>query len=315
MLSTGRPNSSAQGESPQPMWRVQFGCGILHEVRLSLTVSKVPVQIDLPGVSEDTYTDTRDRLDQALQLPEKLVKPRDAINAAFLHVLKESPGANASDLWHHVIYRLYCEILPHHRPQNPQQSWVRASGDALEGFVQAWYSPHTTPHGVRVEALISRDAKRRALIEMGLGSVVGDSKLDVALYVRMPGGGWAIFGGVHVKASLAERVSDDIPASRLMMQAGFFSPLWTFDVKSFPPPRGDLVNRGELGSPTAPSEKRKYVEVHGDFDACYSANSRTVPSSGATRSGKRVYTINLHHQPDQFVHDVLERAAEWRRTH
>jgi len=93
-----------------------------------------------------------------------------------------------------------------------------------------------------------------------------------------------------------------------MMNAGYFSPIWTLDVKSFPPPNGDLVNRGELGSPKAPSEKRRYVEEHGDFDNCYSANARTAPSSGQTHSGKRVYTLGLLDQPDQFAQDVLARA-------
>jgi BsaWI restriction endonuclease type 2 len=118
-----------------------------------------------------------------------------------------------------------------------------------------------------------------------------------------------IFGGVHVKASLAERVSDDVPASRAMMGAGYYSPLWTLDVKSFPPPRGDLINRGELGSPANPSVKRGYIEEHGEFDACYSANARSVPSLIETPSGKRIYRIRLNEQPDQFIQDVIARAA------
>jgi hypothetical protein len=98
-----------------------------------------------------------------------------------------------------------------------------------------------------------------------------------------------------------------------MMTKGFFTPLWTLDVKSFPPPQGDLINRGELGSPTTPSEKRKYVEEHGDFDNCYSANTRSLPSSGKTASGKRVYTMDLFKQPDQFAKDVIAGADRWRR--
>jgi hypothetical protein len=139
---------------------------------------------------------------------------------------------------------------------------------------------------------------------MGLGSEVGDSKLDIALYLASRQTR-EILGGVHVKASLAERVSDDVPASRAMMRRGLLSPLWTLDVKSFPPPHGDLVNWGELGSPESPSQKRKYVEEHGDFDNCYSANMRSVPSGGETTSGKRIYTLKLSQQPDQFATDVI----------
>ncbi len=150
------------------------------------------------------------------------------------------------------------------------------------------YSPALSPHNITITALLSRQGTKAVLKEIGLENKVGDSKLDMVLRVHVAEQVWAIFGGVHVKASLAERVSDDIPCSRAMMGAGYFSPLWTLDVKSFPP-SGDLVNRGELGSPTQPSDKRKYVEIHGDFDHCYSANARTVPSAGQTQSGKRIF--------------------------
>jgi len=147
---------------------------------------------------------------------------------------------------------------------------------------------------------------------MGLTAVVGGSKLDVGLYLELRTGGHRIFGGVHVKASLAERVSDDVPASRAMMGKGYFSPLWTLEVKSFPPTTGDLINRDELGSPEGPSDKRRYIEEHGDFDNCYSANSRTVPSRNVTASGKRVYVLNLLNQPDRFAQDVVARARSTR---
>ena len=97
------------------------------------------------------------------------------------------------------------------------------------------------------------------------------------------------------------------------MGAGYFSPLWTLDVKSFPPP-GDLVNRGELGTPGRPSDKRKYIEVHGDFDNCYSANARTAPSEPPTASGKLVYRLDLLNQPDAFAAETIRRAGEWART-
>ena len=123
-----------------------------------------------------------------------------------------------------------------------------------------------------------------------------------------------IFGGVHIKASLAEQISDDVPCSREMMTNGYFSPLWTLDVKSFPPPHPDpLVNRGELGTPRAPSEKRKYVEIHGSFDHLFTANGRSVPSHAMTTSGKRVMVIDLANQPDLFAQEVIERARIFKR--
>jgi hypothetical protein len=186
---------------------------------------------------------------------------------------------------------------------------VRASGEALEQFMEAWYGPVLENHQIKIVSLISGKRKREVLEAMGLAGEVGRSKLDIALFLASKTS-HEIFGGVHVKASLAERVSDDVPASRAIMRRGMLSPLWTLDVKSFPPPHGDLVNRGELGSPDSPSDKRRYVEEHGDFDNCYSANLRTVPSGRNTASGKRVYTLDLAHQPDQFAADVIAFARK-----
>jgi hypothetical protein len=273
---------------------------------LKQTVNGIEVQIDLPGVSERAYQTTASLLDSTLGNPA--IKNREAISAGFLYVLKRCPKANPSDLWHHVVYRLYCAILPRYRFQDPKQSWVRASGDALEMTLEQWYSPILNPHGIRIKMLIGAPEKKKALADMGIQATVGAAKLDMTLHLDDGQNQRVMFGGVHVKASLAERVSDDIPASRAMMAAGYFSPLWTLDVKSFPPPRGDLINRGEFGSLTTPSEKRRYIEEHGEFHACYTANSRSIPSLAATPSGRRIYAINLSIQPDQFAQDVIAWA-------
>ena len=279
--------------------------------KLRTTVNRVVVEIDLEAVSEEVYARAAEILRARLGDPK--VKNREAIGETFLYTLSNCPAANASDLWHHVVYRLYCEILPESRHQDPGQSWVRASGDALEIALEKIYSSVLAPHNITIVALISRQSAKAVLKEIGLENKVGDSKLDMVLRVQVAERVWAVFGGVHVKASLAERVSDDVPCSRAMMGAGYFSPLWTLDVKSFPPP-GDLVNRGELGTPGRPSDKRKYVEVHGDFDNCYSANARTVPSDPPTASGKLVYALELLNQPDAFATEAIRRAQEWAGT-
>ncbi|HMG74909.1 MAG TPA: BsaWI family type II restriction enzyme [Pyrinomonadaceae bacterium] len=273
---------------------------------LKTTVNGIKVQIDLPGVSLKAYRAIEALLDDKLSNPS--IKNREAIAVSFLNALKQCPQANASDLWHHVVYRLYCAILPRYRPQDPKQSWVRAGGDALEMTLEQWYSPILNPHGIKIKMLIGAAEKKKALADMGIQATVGAAKLDMTLHLDAGQNQRVIFGGVHVKASLAERVSDDIPASRAMMAAGYFSPLWTLDVKSFPPPRGDLINRGEFGSLMTPSEKRRYVEEHGEFHACYTANSRSIPSIAATPSGRRIYAINLSIQPDQFAQDVIAWA-------
>lgn len=277
-------------------------------MKYTVTMNMTEVDIDLPGVTETALEAVGDLLDQALTRPS--VKNRDAIKEAFITALRLCPAANASDLWHHVVYRQYLQILNRHRPQSPDQSWKRASGEALEFAIEEFYEPILAEHDVRIQMLVGKPKKLAALVAMGIQGTVGSDKLDVALYIDSTD---EIFGGVHVKASLAERISDDVPCSREMMTNGFFSPLWTLDVKSFPPPHPDpLVNRGELGSPGVPSEKRKYVEIHGSFDHLFSANARSKPSEAASTSGKRVMVLDLANQPDLFAQEVIARAKTFK---
>lgn len=281
-------------------------------MQLNMLVNGYARTVDLPGVDQADYNAVQALMTSSLGADG--VKNRDAITDAFLYLLNNCSGANASDLWHHVVYRLYSNLLLQRGLSSPGQSWVRASGDALEIVLARWYAPDLVPHGIGIKALIGKTAKQEALRQMGLSATVGGSKLDVVLTARMPDGDEHIFGGVHVKASLAERVQDDVPTSRAMMNSGYLSPLWTLDVKSFPPPRGNLINRGELGSPAIPSDKRTYIEQHGDFDNCYSANSRTNPSVGFPPASKRIYTLDLWLRPDQFAQDVIARAAQFRAS-
>lgn len=280
-------------------------------MNLPVTSNGVIIIIHLEHVEKKTFHDASTMLSDAL---ENGMKNRDAIADAFLFMLQRSPGANPSDLWHHAVYRLYCSLCIARDARDPKQSWVRASGEALELAIQRWYAPVLSPQGIEIRTFISRVQKKEALDAMGLLKKVGDSKLDIGLYITKQSGDSHIVGSVHVKASLAERISDDIPASRALMRRGYLSPLWTLDVKSFPPPHGDLVNRGELGTPTHPSEKRKYIAAHGDFDHCYSANTRSVPSAhGTTKSRKRIYVLNMHEQPDQFALDIIAFARSTRQ--
>jgi len=106
----------------------------LPHVKLFTTVNKIKVEIELPGVSGAAYNAAAIRIDTVLADSE--VKNREVISETFLELLNLCPAANASDLWHHVVYRLYCEIFPKHRNQDPKQSWVRASGEALESSVE-----------------------------------------------------------------------------------------------------------------------------------------------------------------------------------
>ena len=269
---------------------------------------KVPVVVgndtfhaELDKVSDQQYQQLRDML--ADLLVAKGVKGREAIADVFESAVTVCAQANPSDLWHHVIYRTYLE---HKVGSNPNQSWVRTSGEAFEVFLERHYNPLIHQYGLRLNALISGNAKKEALSRMNLHGEIGGSKIDIIIEKRGKGvslsdDGYGIIGGAHAKVSLAERVSDDIPASRIMMAKGFESILVTLDVKSFPPPNGDLVNRGELGSQDSPSDKRKYIEEHGDFSVCVSYNDRSKPSTRATNSGKRILVGRFNSGSDPLL--------------
>jgi transcriptional regulator with XRE-family HTH domain len=268
-------------------------------------------EVSLEGISAEQYLTVENyvvELFSALNLPNSRLKNREAIAQALEFAVDYLPDLNPSDIYQHIIYRFY---LREYKRSTPEQSWVRAGGEALELFIERRYSSLLQGCGIRLRALISAKDKGQALREMGLTGKVGDSKLDVALY-GYRNDEWIIFGGVHSKASLAERVSDDVPCSEAMMRSGLVSFLYTFDSKSFPPPAGDLVNRGELGSISQPSDKRRYIEEHGSFDACFSYNLRSAPSPEVTPSGKRIFVCSLKPEEDIFPSQVIDAWEKYK---
>src|SRR5690606_6534554 len=105
-------------------------------------------------------------------------------------------------------------------------------------------------------------------------------KVDVVLSGRYDGEE-RCFGVVHVKASFAERRTDDVPMSAALTRAGYASPLWTMHAKAMP--SRHPINKGELGRPLTPgsstgSAKRKDIELDGYFSACFSYNTNTAPT-------------------------------------
>jgi hypothetical protein len=246
-------------------------------------------------------------------LREQLVTKRhfESIAKSFLFAIECCPLANPSDLWQHIIYRTYLQT------GLSEQSWKRASGQAFEHAFAAIYNPRLAEHGIRL-VVLSPTQIALVLKEMGISSQVGQSKLDIAVIGqcgRRFANSWRLIGGIHAKASIAERISDDEPASKAMIAKGFFSAIVTLDSKSFPPPHGDAINRGELGMPRPGkrADKRDYFEEHGSFDACYSYNLRTPPSPSMTRSGSRINTLSFsERQPDSFVTDVVSKWNEVR---
>lgn len=270
-------------------------------------------RIPFSGSDINTYRDVERQIVECfdrLNKPTRGLKNRDAVAAALELAIHRMPEANPSDVYHHIVYRLYQRA---YKKSDPKQSWVRAGGEGVELFFKRHYTPLLQEHGITVELAFEAGEENKFLIEMGLADqVAGGSKLDICLYGHTPTGKHA-FAGVHSKASLAERVSDDKPCSERMMAAGFRSYLFTFDAKSFPPPTGDLINCGELGTVERPSDKRGYIETHGSFDACFSYNLRTTPSGVSTQSGKRIFTSRFDEQ-DAFLVEVTRDWAQWRQA-
>jgi hypothetical protein len=273
------------------------------------------VEIEIAHFEQADYDAVKHLLE--LEFSDLSLKNRDLIENAFTEATRRGPQANPSDLWHHVVYRLYMETARRYRPNmaDPGQSWKRASGDAFELFLQRYYNRILAQTNFRLIALIEKIMRVQALKLLNIYGKVGDSKLDIAIMgdcdpQRAPSlANGRILGGIHAKVSLAERVSDDIPASAAMMQNGFVSYLMTLDVKSFPlsntiSGQRAYINKGELGSPASPTDKRKYIEEHGSFDACFSFNLRTVASLPKTMSGKRIFVNGLGGRWDHFC-DLL----------
>lgn len=232
-------------------------------------------------------------------------KNRDAIYQALATAIAYFPDVNPSDLYHHIVYRLY---LREYTKTQADRSWVRAGGEAFELFLETHYNSILNSQDIYVTWLLNDALRSSALNEMGIQGEVGGSKLDIGLY-GMVNGKLKIFGGIHAKASLAERVSDDVPCSVAMMSKGLSSYLVTLDAKSFPPPNGDLVNRGELGTLANPSDKRAYIESHGSFDACFSYNLRSVPSPANTQSLRKIHVSTFNPKKDPLPGIVV---AAWK---
>ncbi|MFZ0887630.1 MAG: BsaWI family type II restriction enzyme [Candidatus Binataceae bacterium] len=264
--------------------------------------------VEVEHITDAEVARARARLGQLLKSEEQV---STAVALAFVEVTTACPAANPSDLWQHVIYRHLLE-----RGWSDQR-WKRVSGFALERALVELYRPRLSPHGIRSRILKAPEANM-ALSKLGITETKA-TKVDLFLEGQSRRR-WLTFGVAHVKSSIAERIQDDVPASRAFMERGLLSIALTMDAKSYPPPHGNCINYGELGGRSLGVEKerlkRNYIEVDGQFDGLFSFNLRTPPSPATTPSGKRIYTMSLHEkQPDQLVRFLVEnRPAHGRRA-
>ena len=233
----------------------------------------------------------------------------DAVAAAFLAATRTWPHANPSDLWGFLISRAYCD--PYNHPGQFArlefaQSWKRTGGWALEEVLVRHYGPYLQGKGVRLY-IASSEVKEGLLRSVKVRDRLEADKIDVVLTAETQAGE-KLLGVVHVKASIAERRTDDVPMSRTLIKAGCLSPLWTMDCKSLPSEMP--VNRGELGVPfrrgaDERSAKRKDIEKDGYFSACFSYNASTIPTADSRKTKARIHVCDFRNPDDAFSQFIL----------
>ncbi len=233
----------------------------------------------------------------------------DSVARSFLAAVSRWPHANPSDLWWFLVYRAYCD--PYNHPAryarlDLTQSWKRTGGWALEEVLVRHYGPFLKRHGINL--FIADGAEKQRLVAgLHLEERIEADKIDVVLTGDVADG-QRFFGVVHVKASFAERRTDDVPLSTALVRGGYISPLWTMDCKSTPGEHP--VNRGELGGVDGHrSAKRKDIEDEGYFTGCFSYNRNTLPSPAGRPIERRVHVCDFSNPEDAFSRFILER---WR---
>ena len=75
---------------------------------MRLNINNVFVEID--QFSEDDFEKVHCEMIENMK--NRKVKNRDIIKNSFFKAISLAPRANPSDLWHHIIYRMYLKELP-----------------------------------------------------------------------------------------------------------------------------------------------------------------------------------------------------------
>lgn len=221
---------------------------------------------------------------------------------------------------HEVVRALYAEADADDL-LTPPNTHASTSGKVGNGPVvgrlkRSWFDT-TAPFLNRTALPFTLPAarKKKGLANyLKLPGRVETDKIDVVL-ATVKGDRRIPFGVVHVKASFAERRTDDVPLSQELIRAGFLSPLWTMDCKSTPAkfPK----NKGELGvalrprEPDARSAKRKDIEDDGYFSACLSYNQNTVPTPNKQRCKAHVHCCDCSESDDAFSRFILDFSRKF----
>lgn len=259
------------------------------------------VTVHIAGITPEQYKQVSDYLGCELQ---RVSQTYVGVAKAMRLAVSLAPQANPADLWVHLIYNQF-----RYRFLKSDQSWKRVGGQAWEEVIMSVYNTRLNPSGVYIRTSKRSDADTLGLVKRGLGG----SKTDLILEGNQ-NGIKVIFGVIHCKLSIAERLTDDAPASVALIEQGYWSSVVTMDNKMFPPPHGDGIVYGELGN-TKSGDKRRYFEIAGQFSGCFSFNLRTPPSAETTPSGSKIFSLSLSEtQPDVMAREILAAWAKFQET-
>lgn len=78
-----------------------------NDKTMKFTISGI--EIDIENFTDEDYEIVRETLRNILS--QKSYKNRDAIKNAFGKAVRRAPAANPSDLWHHIIYGSYKNLV------------------------------------------------------------------------------------------------------------------------------------------------------------------------------------------------------------
>lgn len=272
-------------------------------------------EVRIPEGSVEQFNEVTRALRDGLATGTK----QDAIIACFLKAAQVWPSANPSDLWYFLVSHAYQDGYNHPAASagtDWAQSWKRAAGWALEEIFVAHYNPYLSSRELRLE--MPRSDRKQALLKtMGVNDAQGAEKADVIVVGTRSNGEEEPLGVAHVKASFAERRTDDVPLSERLMSRGYISCLLTMDCKATP--SSTPCNRGELG-PTqgggrAVSSKRTDIERDMKFDACFSYNSNTIPTPDSQGAPARIYVGDFKDPDDAFSRHLLRKWRDWQGLH
>ncbi len=265
-------------------------------LRIRFKYDQYDAEYSLPGARQSEFDEILDLLKTGLAND---IKRSEVVASVFLRAVQIWPDANTSDLWTFLVNRACCDRSNHpesHARLNLEQSWKRTSGWALERVLVKHYGTFLLESGISVK--ISNRAEKTAMLGSINDSRIIPDKADILLtydYANEV----QLLGVVHVKASIAERRTDDVPMSRALLESGHLSVFWTMDSKSFPD--AQPVNNGEFGDAKASpvSDKRRDFEESGHFSACFSYNQNTMPTED-NNAIARISVCNFKDPNDSF---------------